>query len=92
MCDTEWLTVVGIDTKASQADGSKTYPIIHTQILSDASIITCYYFKKSYWTPNEKQLLVIPLQWLLTHNKIYVTIIQVGLVIMKGPEGTAFIL
>jgi hypothetical protein len=83
MCDTEWLTVVGIDTKASQAEGSKTYTIIHTQILSDASIPTCYCLKKSYWTPNEKQLLVIPLHWLLTQNKLPVIIIQAGLVIMK---------
>jgi hypothetical protein len=45
MCDTEWLTVVGIDTKALQVDGSKTYTVTHTQILSDASTIILLLFK-----------------------------------------------
>lgn len=83
MCDTEWLTVVGIDTKASQVDGSKTYTITHTQILSDASTIILFLFKNSDWTPKQKQHLVIPLNWLLTQNKVFVIIIQAGLVIMK---------
>jgi len=47
MCDTEWLTMVCIDTKASQVDVSKTYTITHTQILSDASTMTLLLFKKS---------------------------------------------
>jgi len=70
MCNTEWFTVVGIDTKASQVDGSKTYTITHTQILSDASAITLLLFKKSYWTPKQKQIFVIPLHWPLTQNKV----------------------
>jgi len=83
MCDTEWLTVVGTDTKASQVDRSKTYTITHTQILSDASKITLLLFKKSYCTPKQKELLVIPLHWLLIQNKVFVIIIHIGLVIMK---------
>jgi hypothetical protein len=80
MCDNEWLTVVCIDTTASQADGSKTYTIAHTQILSDASTVTLLLFTKSYWTPKQKQLLVIPLHWLLTQNKAFVIIIQAGMI------------
>jgi len=84
MCDTEWwLTVVGTDTEASQVDGSNTYTITHTQILSDTSTITLFLFKNSDWTPKQKQLLVIPLHGLLTQNKVFVINIQAGLVIMK---------
>jgi len=70
VCDNKWLTVVCIDTTASQEDGSKTYTRTHTQILSDASTITLLLFTKSYWTPKQKQLFVIQLHWLLTQNKV----------------------
>jgi aspartate-semialdehyde dehydrogenase len=83
VCNIEWLTVVSTETKAPQVDGSKTYIIIHTQILSDASTITALLFKKSDWTPKQKELLVIPLHWILIENKLFVMIIHTGLVIMK---------
>lgn len=83
MCDIEWLTVVGTDTKASQVDRSKTYTITHTQILLDASTFTLLLFKKSYWTPKQKGLLIIPLHWVFIQNNVFVIIIHTGLVIMK---------